>query len=198
MDTNILNVDMAALGDAAPFATGDPTFCSGCHACLSAVSILRPCTRTGGAIGASSADQSQPTTATATATAGAVESGKGKGKPPVSDAKYVGAGEVEEAEAEVEDGVYDWICEFCGTVNSRLELDDMEKPVEEQESVDYVLEPAPVSTAAASATFAGGKGDEVRAVGVGWGRVGEKRVIHVGIIVFLPFLSVQRCAKVKI
>lgn len=189
---------MAALGDAAPFATGDPTFCSGCHACLSAVSILRPCTRTGGAIGASSADQSQPTTATATATAGAVESGKGKGKPPVSDAKYVGAGEVEEAEAEVEDGVYDWICEFCGTVNSRLELDDMEKPVEEQESVDYVLEPAPVSTAAASATFAGGKGDEVRAVGVGWGRVGEKRVIHVGIIVFLPFLSVQRCAKVKI
>lgn len=42
VDTNILNVDMAALSDEAPYATGDPTVCSGCQACLSAVSILAP------------------------------------------------------------------------------------------------------------------------------------------------------------
>lgn len=33
---------MAALSDEAPYATGDPTVCSGCQACLSAVSILAP------------------------------------------------------------------------------------------------------------------------------------------------------------
>lgn len=45
VDTNILNVDMAALGNAAPVATGDPTICSGCRAYLSIVSILRRSTR---------------------------------------------------------------------------------------------------------------------------------------------------------
>ncbi|CAN0424007.1 unnamed protein product, partial [Scytosiphon promiscuus] len=44
VDTNILNVDMAALSDSAPYATGDPTLCSSCRACLSAVSILVPAT----------------------------------------------------------------------------------------------------------------------------------------------------------
>lgn len=84
---------MAALGDAAPFATGDPTICKGCGACLSAVSILKPARAEG-----------------------------------------------ENADME---GIYDWTCEFCGEVN-RAELDDMEKPAEGLESVDYVLEAAPV------------------------------------------------------
>ena len=42
IDTNILNVDMAAPSDEAPYATGGPILCSGCQACLSAVSILTP------------------------------------------------------------------------------------------------------------------------------------------------------------
>lgn len=118
MDTNILNVDMAALTDSAPYATGDPTLCTGCRACLSAVSILTP--------------------ATAPATG------------PDGDG------------AVLED-VYDWTCEYCHKVN-RVELDDMEKPVQGQGSVDYVLAAAPAAMAAA----AGGKedgGGKVRVVG---------------------------------
>lgn len=96
---------MAALGDAAAYATGDPSLCGGCRACLSAVSTLNPAT------------------AITTETAGGHE------------------------------GVYEWVCEYCHEKN-RVELDDMEKPVDGQDSVDYVLEPAP---AAASAVK--GKGD---------------------------------------
>ncbi|CAM9807916.1 unnamed protein product, partial [Laminaria digitata] len=105
VDTNILNVDMAALGNAAPYATGDPTICSGCRACLSAVSVLAP-----------------------------------------------------EGGAFVE-GAYDWSCEYCGEVN-RLELDDMEKPVEGQDSVDYILEMAPVANAVALGKGGGDDKDE--------------------------------------
>lgn len=115
VDTNILNIDMAALGNAAPFATGDPTICSGCRACLSDVSILNP---------ARTDNASDTTQTVATADAAGV----------------------------IED-VYDWKCEYCGEVN-RVELDDMEKPVKGQDSVEYVIEPAPLAT-----TSAGGKGD---------------------------------------
>ncbi|CAN0285268.1 unnamed protein product, partial [Hapterophycus canaliculatus] len=103
---------MAALSDSAPYATGDPTLCSGCRACLSAVSILAP--------------------ATAPATGGGDGSGDGA----------------------VQEGVYDWTCEYCHEVN-RVELDYMEKPVQGQDSLDYVLEAAPAVAAAA----AGGKED---------------------------------------
>ena len=112
MDTNILNIDMAALGDAAPFATGDPTICKGCRGCLSAVSILVP----------------------ARAENGDVDT----------------------------DGIYDWTCEFCGEAN-RAELDNMEKPEEGQDSVDYVVEAAPVAT---STTVRGKEGasDKVQCI----------------------------------
>lgn len=96
---------MAALGDAAAYATGDPSLCRGCRACLSAVSILTPAT------------------ATTTDTSGDHE------------------------------GVYEWVCEYCHQV-TRVELDDMEKPVGGQDSVDYVLEAAP-----AAAAVLQGKGD---------------------------------------
>lgn len=100
---------MAALGDAAAYATGDPSLCGGCRACLSAVSILNP------------------------AAAITTES---VGFP---------AGDHE--------GVYEWVCEYCHEVN-RVELDDMEKPVDGQDSVEYVLEAAPAAAAAVE-----GKGD---------------------------------------
>lgn len=90
---------MAALGDTAAYATGDPSLCRGCRACLSAVSNLAPAT-------ANTAD-----------TPGDNE------------------------------GVYEWVCEYCHEVN-RVELDDMEKPVDGQDSVDYVLEAAPAAAAA--------------------------------------------------
>lgn len=108
MDTNILNVDMAALGDAAAYATGDASLCGGCRACLSAVSILTPANAS--------------TSGTAAFSTGDHE------------------------------GVYDWVCEYCHELN-RLELDDMEKPVDGQDSVDYVLE------AAHAAATVEGKGD---------------------------------------
>ncbi|CAM9885732.1 unnamed protein product [Ectocarpus sp. 6 AP-2014] len=50
VDTNILNVDMAALGNAAPYATGDATICNDCRACLSAVSVLAPVSDDSGAV----------------------------------------------------------------------------------------------------------------------------------------------------
>lgn len=145
MDTNILNVDMAALGNAAPFATGDPTICSGCRACLSTVSILT---------GASS---NNPPAAAAAAAADT--DGKG-GVQAKEDGPMRGGA----ADSAIVDGVYDWTCEFCDTVN-RVELDDMEKPVEGQDSVDYVLEPAPVAATAVSSGKAG-DGDKVRIQGV--------------------------------
>lgn len=113
-----MNLDMAALGDAAPFATGDPTICGGCRACLSAVSVLTP------------AGNNTGTTTP-----------------------------IEKNGSANDEGVYDWTCEYCGEVNN-LELDDMEKPTDGQESVDYMLEPAPVVDAAARI---GGKtaGDKV-------------------------------------
>lgn len=98
VDTNILNVDMAALGNAAPYATGDATICSDCRACLSAVSVLAPVSGDSGAV--------------------------------------------------VED-VYDWTCEFCHKTN-RVELGRGELPVVGQDSVDYVLEAAPATAAAAT------------------------------------------------
>lgn len=129
VDTNILNVDMAALGDAASIATGDPTLCAGCRACLSAVSTLKP----------------------ASAKKGAGEEGGG------------GA---------AADDVYEWTCEYCHEVN-QVELDEMEKPVDGQDSVDYVLEAAP----AAAAAVAAGKEDgsaKVRRASCG-GKYGSRR-----------------------
>ncbi|CAB1097962.1 unnamed protein product [Ectocarpus sp. CCAP 1310/34] len=41
---------MAALGNAAPYATGDATICSYCRACLSAVSVLAPVSDDSGAV----------------------------------------------------------------------------------------------------------------------------------------------------
>eukprot|EP00752_Nemacystus_decipiens_P004090 g3743.t1 len=111
VDTNILNVDMAALGDAAAYATGDPSLCRGCRACLSAVSILTP--------------------------AAAVTMGT--------------PGDHE--------GVYEWVCEYCHEVN-RVELDDMEKPVDGQDSVDYVLEATPTAAAVLEGKGDGGVKDE--------------------------------------
>lgn len=101
---------MAALGDAAAYATGDPSLCRGCRACLSAVSILTPATDTPGD----------------------------------------------------HEGVYEWVCEYCHEVN-RVELDDMEKPVDGQDSVDYVLEAAPA--AAAGLEGKGDGGAKVQCVG---------------------------------
>lgn len=126
---------MAALGDAAPYATGDPTICSGCRACLSAVSMLIPAT-----------------TAT-TVRVAASPAGKSEGGSTVK---------VEAAGTIIED-TYDWTCEYCHKVN-RVELDEMEKPVDGQESVDYILEAAPV-TAAAVAGEKGGGGNKVCGVG---------------------------------
>ncbi|CAN0361531.1 unnamed protein product, partial [Ectocarpus sp. 12 AP-2014] len=109
VDTNILNVDMAALGNAAPYATGDATICGDCRACLSAVSVLAPVSDDSGAV--------------------------------------------------VED-VYDWTCEFCHKTN-RVELGRGELPVVGQDSVDYVLEAAPATAAAATqAKGAGADQDE--------------------------------------
>lgn len=108
MDTNILNVDMAALGDAVAYATGDPNLCRGCRACLSAVSILTPVT---------------------------------------ASTSVFPAGDHE--------GVHDWVCEFCHEKN-RVELDDMEKPVDDQDSVDYVLEAAPAAAAVLDGKGGGG------------------------------------------
>eukprot|EP00752_Nemacystus_decipiens_P010437 g9299.t1 len=51
IDTNVLNVDMAALSDETPYATGDPIACSGCRAYLSAVSVLTPVDVAGDDIG---------------------------------------------------------------------------------------------------------------------------------------------------
>lgn len=133
MDTNILNVDMAALGDAAPYATGDPTICSGCRACLSAVSLLVPAT-----------------TAT-TAGVAAPPASKGGGSTPDNV----------DAAGTIIEGSYDWTCEYCHHVN-RIELDEMEKPVDGQESVDYILEAAPVAAAA----IAEGKGGSDKVCGV--------------------------------
>jgi len=109
VDTNILNVDMAALGNEASIATGDPALCSGCRACLSAVSTLTPASAKKGA-------------------------GEGGGAAADDD----------------DEGVYEWACEFCHQVN-QVELDEMEKPVDGQDSVDYVLEAAPAAAAAAAA-----------------------------------------------
>lgn len=165
VDTNILNVDMAALGNAAPYATGDPTICSGCRACLSAVSVLTPVPNT-------------PTTTTTAAAAAATaagnqSSGAGKGGASLKfsspllpspatcgGGSAVAGGENANSGAKAEDdaegegrgdfveGVYDWACEYCGEVN-RVELDDMEKPIKGQDSVDYIVEMAPISTAVA-------------------------------------------------
>lgn len=156
VDTNILNVDMAALGNAAPVATGDPIFCSGCRACLSVVSILRPAgTETNGD------DQSQPAVASGPGTAAPCLGVLTEETPTDLSSSVMRLGASGEHECtpatghhgatEVEEGVYDWTCEFCGTENSGIELDCMEKPVEGQESVDFVLEPAPASVAAAAA-----------------------------------------------
>lgn len=124
---------MAALGDAAPYATGDPTICRGCRACLSAVSLLVPATTAG--------------------TAGAAASPAGKGEGSTAD-------NVEEAAGTTIEGTYDWTCEYCHQVN-RIELDEMEKPVDGQESVDYILEAAPVAAAA----IAEGKGGSDKVCG---------------------------------
>ena len=45
---------------------------------------------------------------------------------------------------------YAWTCEFCDTVN-HLEIDEGELPVPDAKAVDFILEPAPVATAAAAA-----------------------------------------------
>lgn len=121
---------MAALGDAAPYATGDPTICSGCRACLSAVSMLIPAT---------------------TGTTGVAASPAGKSEG--------GAADKAEAAGTIIEDAYDWTCEYCHEVN-RVELDDMEKPVDGQGSVDYILEAAP-ATAAAVAEGKGDGGDKV-------------------------------------
>eukprot|EP00904_Undaria_pinnatifida_P010400 jgi/Undpi1/6490/HiC_scaffold_20.g08969.m1 len=156
---------MAALGNAAPYATGDPTICSGCRACLSAVSVLTPVPNT-------------PTTTTTAAAAAATaagnqSSGAGKGGASLKfsspllpspatcgGGSAVAGGENANSGAKAEDdaegegrgdfveGVYDWACEYCGEVN-RVELDDMEKPIKGQDSVDYIVEMAPISTAVA-------------------------------------------------
>lgn len=141
VNTNILNVDMAALGNAAPFATGDPSFCRGCGACLSAVSILRPL---GGidvtAAGAARGTRHRPPL---DRVHGTEDPGVGIRNPT--------SGSVAKAPAMVVshegfEGSYEWICEFCCTVG-KVDLDDMEKPMPGQESVDYVLEAPPVSAA---------------------------------------------------
>lgn len=180
VDTNILNVDMAALGNAAPYATGDPTICSGCRACLSAVSILAPvpnkpttaaATSTAAAATAAAAERQSalagkegaslklspsPRPPAAAAAVGAAEVG---GKSAKADATAVAkAGATAEGDAFVE-GAYDWTCEYCGEVN-RLELDDMEKPVKGQDSVDYVLEMAPIANAVAHGKGGGDDKDE--------------------------------------
>lgn len=178
---------MAALGNAAPFATGDPTFCSDCRACLSIVSVLRPVPTAAGVIGeADAAGEAGAVSNTAgTSLLRALDeyatgSGKGETNEGTSDgskdarksAAVEGGGmtAIAEETVEYEDGVYDWRCEFCGVMN-RVELDDMEKPVEGQESVDYVLEPAPIPAAAAATVAGDGKsGGEQK---VGWGEVGQ-------------------------
>lgn len=171
-----MNVDMAALGNAAPYATGDPTICSGCRACLSAVSVLAPVPRKPAAAAAA---EGQSTVA-------------GKGGESLKHSPLAGAGDedaksddVTRADAESDgdafvEGAYDWTCEYCGEVN-RLELDDMEKPVKGQDSVDYVLEMAPIANAVAQGK---GGGDDKVNMRLGGGRA-RVTVIAAAVVLFL-------------
>lgn len=132
---------MAALGNAAPIATGDPTFCTGCHACLSAVSIIYP-TR-GITAPASAGIPGQVGLGQAQQLDGSPKDGC-QGKSVAAEEKFNAT-----AAHEGIDDTYNWTCEFCRVVNI-VELDEMEKPLQCQESVDYVLEPPPVSAAVAT------------------------------------------------
>lgn len=126
---------MAALGNAAPLATGDPTFCSGCGACLSSLSILRPAgDDTRSIVGSDGGTRSRVPT-------GGVEGLKG------TDTIEFEKGYISPHEGG--DGIYLWICEFCSAVN-QVDLDDMEKPRPGQDSVDYVLEAAALASASAA------------------------------------------------
>lgn len=162
VDTNILNVDMAALGRAAPFATGDPTICGKCRACLSSVSIINLARNVGGTAAA----------------AAAVGAGVGVGAGVSAGASTSAQGNVGPG-GDVIEGMYDWTCEYCENVN-RVELGPMEKPVEGEESVDYVLEPAPAVAAGGAVGVAGGQGGVGNKVGDwggrgGWGVTGGPR-----------------------
>lgn len=135
---------MAALGNAAPLATGDPTFCSGCGACLSALSILRPAgDDTSSIVGSDGGTSSRAPT-------GEVEGMKGTDKIEFRKGSI--------APHEEADGMYVWICEFCSAVN-QVDLDDMEKPRPGQDSVDYVLEAAAPASASAAGRDGGGNGE---------------------------------------
>ena len=175
---------MAALGNAAPYATGDPTICSGCRACLSAVSVLTPVPNKPIADAAAAAG-SQPAVAgngsaslklspsprPPSATGGESAAGAGAEEAKANAGPTADAGATADAIADAKadatsdatadafvEGAYDWTCEYCGEVN-RLELDDMEKPIKGQDSVDYILEMAPIANAIAQGK--GGGEDKV-------------------------------------
>ena len=150
VDTNVLSIKLDKLAQGAAVATGEPTFCTKCRGCLSAVSRLVDHTGTvvragGPQHGGATAAGAGPEECQRTAAAGSAgDESKTSGAGDAGAGADAGA---DEARA-LEEGELLWQCEFCGT-NNVVAMDAEEVPTEG--SYDYMLAPAPEAPAGSAA-----------------------------------------------
>lgn len=114
-DTNVVSIEFGSLAqDSRDIFAGDAVFCSSCKAVLSRTSVLVPVEYWDEKTG---------------------DTRKGDDNIQISSVD-----DAKDDQAEELSGTCVWKCEFCGTVNNEIELDDEEIPKEDAR--DYVLEPA--------------------------------------------------------